>query len=98
MYREIEEKANMDRRTGLYNHSYFENVLETELNISRSQNTPLSLALIDIDDFKKYNDHFGHLKGDQLLGFLGEILKKGNFRLQYYRLPLWRRRIHAAYA
>lgn len=76
MYRKIEEKANMDRRTGLYNHSYFENALETELNIARSQNTPLSLALIDIDDFKKYNDHFGHLKGDQLLGFLGEILKK----------------------
>ncbi|MGM1022047.1 MAG: bifunctional diguanylate cyclase/phosphohydrolase [Bacillota bacterium] len=76
MYREIEEKANMDRRTGLYNHSYFENALETELNIARTHNTPLSLALIDIDDFKKYNDHFGHLKGDQLLGFLGEILKK----------------------
>ncbi|MGP0579705.1 bifunctional diguanylate cyclase/phosphohydrolase [Paenibacillus peoriae] len=76
LYREIEEKANMDRRTGLYNHSYFENTLEAELNISRSENTPLSLALIDIDDFKKYNDHFGHLKGDQLLGFLGEFLKK----------------------
>ncbi|MDO7906797.1 diguanylate cyclase [Paenibacillus sp. JX-17] len=76
MYRKIEEKANMDRRTGLFNHSYFENILEVEMHKAKAEGTPLTLALIDIDDFKKYNDHFGHLKGDQLLGFLGERLKQ----------------------
>ncbi|MDP4096042.1 diguanylate cyclase [Paenibacillus sp. P96] len=76
MFRDVEEKSIMDRRTGLYNHSYFENVLESELSAARKDKLPLSLALIDIDDFKKYNDQFGHLKGDQLLGFLGNLLKK----------------------
>ncbi|WP_054957735.1 bifunctional diguanylate cyclase/phosphohydrolase [Paenibacillus dakarensis] len=75
MYNEIQEKAIKDQRTGLYNHSYFENLLDEEIKNARTLNTPLSLAMIDIDDFKKYNDQFGHLKGDMLLGFLGNFLK-----------------------
>ncbi|AHV95244.1 bifunctional diguanylate cyclase/phosphohydrolase [Paenibacillus sabinae] len=76
MYRDIEERANRDPRTGLFNHSYFEVVLEEEMRKSRSTGSSLSLAMIDIDDFKKYNDHFGHLKGDGLIVFLAELLKK----------------------
>jgi diguanylate cyclase (GGDEF)-like protein len=76
MFRDVEEKSIVDRRTGLYNHSFFENALESELKAAKKDKLPLSLALIDIDDFKKYNDQFGHLKGDQLLGFLGNLLKK----------------------
>ncbi|CAM4209328.1 bifunctional diguanylate cyclase/phosphohydrolase [Paenibacillus typhae] len=75
MYRSIEERANTDQRTGLFNHSYFEEVLEQEIQKSRSSGTPLSLAMIDLDDFKKYNDHFGHLQGDKLISFVGELLK-----------------------
>lgn len=52
MYQSIEEKANSDQRTGLFNHSYFENMLEIELNTARTQGTPLCLGLLDIDDFK----------------------------------------------
>lgn len=75
MYNEIQEKAIKDQRTGLFNHSYFESLLDTEMKKSKTAGTPLSLAMIDIDDFKKYNDQFGHLKGDLLLGFLGKFLK-----------------------
>lgn len=75
MYRSIEERANTDQRTGLFNHSYFEEVLEQEIQKSRSSGAPLSLAMIDLDDFKKYNDHFGHLQGDKLITFVGETLK-----------------------
>ncbi|UQZ34491.1 HD family phosphohydrolase [Paenibacillus sp. PK3_47] len=75
MYRSIEERANTDQRTGLFNHSYFEEVLEQEIQKSRSAGTPLSLAMIDLDDFKKYNDHYGHLQGDKLITFVGETLK-----------------------
>lgn len=75
MYRRIEERANTDQRTGLYNHSYFEEVLEQEIQKSRSSGAPLSLAMIDLDDFKKYNDHFGHLQGDKLIAFVGETLR-----------------------
>lgn len=75
MYQQIQEKAIKDQRTGLYNHSYFENLLEMEIKKAKTSNDMLSLAMIDIDDFKKYNDQFGHLKGDMLLGFLGNFLK-----------------------
>ncbi|MGR6541548.1 bifunctional diguanylate cyclase/phosphohydrolase [Paenibacillus tundrae] len=74
MYQSIEEKANTDQRTKLFNHSYFETMLENELSEARRLGTPLSLGLIDIDDFKKYNDRFGHLQGDSLLAFFGEFL------------------------
>lgn len=75
MYNEVQEKAIKDQRTGLYNHSYFESLLEDEIKKAKASQSPLSLAMIDIDDFKKYNDQFGHLKGDMLLGFLGNYLK-----------------------
>ncbi|WP_342571672.1 diguanylate cyclase [Paenibacillus sp. FSL R5-0749] len=76
MYQTIEEKANTDQRTGLFNHSYFESMLENELTAARTQGTPLCLGLIDIDDFKKYNDRFGHLQGDSLLALLGDFLMR----------------------
>lgn len=76
MYQTIEEKANTDQRTGLFNHSYFESMLENELTNARTQGTPLCLGLIDIDDFKKYNDRFGHLQGDSLLALLGDFLMR----------------------
>lgn len=76
MYQTIEEKANTDQRTGLFNHSYFESMLENELTTARMQGTPLCLGLIDIDDFKKYNDRFGHLQGDSLLALLGDFLMR----------------------
>ncbi|MBO2945863.1 diguanylate cyclase [Paenibacillus sp. F411] len=74
MYNDIQEKATRDQRTGLFNHSYFESLLDEEIVKASQNDTPLSLVMIDIDDFKKYNDQFGHLKGDMLLGFLGHFL------------------------
>ena len=76
LYQQIQEKAIKDQRTGLFNHSYFENLLDSEIKKVKASNEQLSLALIDIDDFKKYNDQFGHLKGDMLLAFLGNFLKQ----------------------
>jgi diguanylate cyclase (GGDEF)-like protein len=80
MYRSIEERANTDQRTGLFNHSYFEEALEQEIQKSRTAGTALSLAMIDLDDFKKYNDHFGHLQGDKLIAFFGETLKSESLK------------------
>lgn len=76
MYLQLQERAIRDQRTGLFNHSYFESLLEDEIRQARSEGSPLSLVMIDIDDFKRYNDHFGHLEGDKLLGLLGSILKE----------------------
>jgi diguanylate cyclase (GGDEF)-like protein/putative nucleotidyltransferase with HDIG domain len=76
IYEDISKKATIDYRTGLYNHGYFEEHLELKLKEAKDMNVPLSLVLMDIDDFKKYNDHFGHYEGDQLLEFIGQHLKK----------------------
>lgn len=75
LYYSVSERAIRDQRTGLYNHSYFEDALEAELKRCRQEPHQFALALLDLDDFKKYNDAYGHLKGDQLLEFIGGIFR-----------------------
>ncbi|MEF3355207.1 diguanylate cyclase [Paenibacillus sp. GYB006] len=76
LYHQILDRSNLDQRTGLYNHSYFESSLENHIKEAKKNDSSLTLAMIDIDDFKKYNDSFGHLKGDLLISFLGSMLKE----------------------
>ncbi|MCM3585216.1 diguanylate cyclase [Mesobacillus maritimus] len=75
LYKEVAHKANIDDLTGLYNHGAFKEHLEKEVRIARETGQPLSVAILDIDDFKKYNDLYGHLQGDQLLKKFGNLLK-----------------------
>ena len=72
-----------DPLTGLGNHRHFHDRLERELSDSRAQGYPLSLCLVDIDDFKRINDRFGHPGGDQVLAQLATNLRRGGeaFRL-----------------
>ncbi|MDD4774199.1 MAG: diguanylate cyclase [Eubacteriales bacterium] len=63
----LTEYANLDGLTGVYNHRYFYECLGRLSEESTNNNTPLSLLIMDIDYFKKYNDIFGHKKGDELL-------------------------------
>jgi two-component system cell cycle response regulator len=62
--------------TGLYNHAYFMRFLELELKRSIRQGYPTALIMLDIDDFKKYNDALGHLAGDFILRELAQVIKK----------------------
>ena len=73
--KELEELSIKDGLTGLFNHRYFYNRMKEELNRAKRNNTKLSLLLIDLDDFKHYNDKHGHLQGDDLLKTLGEIIR-----------------------
>lgn len=75
-YHAVSEKAKRDSLTGLNNHGYFKELLEKATATARQSGVPLSLAILDLDDFKKYNDTYGHLKGDQLLRELSTILEK----------------------
>jgi diguanylate cyclase (GGDEF)-like protein len=75
MYSKMSERANTDQRTGLYSHSYFEEKLDEFIREAREQDIPLSLVMLDLDDFKKYNDSFGHPQGDRLLAFFGQLVK-----------------------
>ena len=74
--RELIQLARTDGLTGLYNQRHFYSVLETEINRARRQGRALSLLLVDVDDFKRYNDRFGHLAGDAALTRIASCLKK----------------------
>ncbi|MFD3447583.1 diguanylate cyclase [Microbacteriaceae bacterium 4G12] len=84
LYQETNNKANKDHLTGLSNHGFFKDKLEEEVKIANKTHRSLSLALLDIDDFKKYNDLHGHLQGDQLLKFFGSLLKSNADMHNYF--------------
>ncbi len=65
-----------DGLTRLYNHIYLKRFLDLEVKRSLRYRYPVSLILIDIDDFKKHNDTLGHLAGDTILRELSEVLKR----------------------
>jgi diguanylate cyclase (GGDEF)-like protein len=72
-----------DPLTNLGNHRHFHERLQRELAQAEEKSQPLSLCLIDIDDFKRINDRFGHPAGDGVLGQVGKRLRQGGeaFRL-----------------
>lgn len=65
-----------DPLTGLYNRRYLEETLERELIRARRRGSPLSLVMIDVDHFKRFNDTFGHAAGDAVLEHLGRMLRE----------------------
>ena len=65
--RQLLRLASIDGLTGLANRRSFDETLDEEWRRARRNRTPLSLALIDIDFFKRYNDHYGHQAGDDCL-------------------------------
>jgi diguanylate cyclase (GGDEF)-like protein len=69
-------KAHTDTLTSLWNHGYFQYRLDEELLKAKSKNYPISILMIDLDDFKKFNDTYGHIQGDEALRKVSEQLKK----------------------
>lgn len=65
-----------DGLTRLYNHRYFQDYLNSEINRCRREKSCFSIIFADLDNFKKYNDINGHLEGDNLLRTLALMLKK----------------------
>jgi two-component system cell cycle response regulator len=72
---EIRRLSITDDLTELYNHRHFFKALESELVRMKRQKTTLSLLMLDIDQFKRYNDLYGHLEGDNALRKVGEIVR-----------------------
>ena len=72
-----------DPLTGLGNHRHFHERLQRELLSAEEQAMPLTLCFVDIDDFKKVNDRYGHPSGDRVLSQVGARLRQGGeaFRL-----------------
>jgi len=65
-----------DQLTGLYNRRHMLDVAEKEIHMSRKTGLPLSILLMDVDDFKIFNDTYGHAAGDVVLQSIGTIIKE----------------------
>ncbi len=71
----LEQQSFLDGLTGLWNRSYLDRRLESELNVALRYGRPLSLVIADIDHFKRVNDTYGHLFGDVVLQGIAESLR-----------------------
>lgn len=71
----LQNVANMDMLTGIYNRRRMNEEIENEINFCKQNNTNFSIAICDIDDFKKINDTYGHDCGDIVLKEISDILK-----------------------
>lgn len=63
-----------DSLTGLHNHRYFKQYFKQEMGRAKRYRKPLSIIMMDVDDFKSFNDSFGHAAGDLLLGSMGALI------------------------
>lgn len=72
-YREL---SLTDELTGLFNARHFFRQVQTEVERATRYNSSLSLCVLDIDNFKQYNDTYGHLNGDAVLTELGRVIRK----------------------
>jgi diguanylate cyclase (GGDEF)-like protein len=75
LYARLEQKSRIDTLTGLFNRHYFEERLKEELSRHSRYGDVFSIFMIDLDNFKAYNDVYGHPAGDVLLGQIGRIIK-----------------------
>ncbi|MFT0531936.1 diguanylate cyclase [Castellaniella hirudinis] len=73
--RQLTQLSSTDGLTGLANRRQFDQVLSSGFALSRRNQTPLSLLMIDVDWFKRYNDTYGHLEGDVVLQRLARVLR-----------------------
>lgn len=72
----LEQRAHLDGLTELGNRFALQDTLPMKLASSRQKGTPLAVLIVDIDHFKKINDHFGHAAGDEVLRRMGWLLRK----------------------
>lgn len=72
----LDKLAQLDSLTEVYNHGYFQGYLENEISLSARKDTTLSLILADVDDFKIFNDKYGHQTGDFILKELCKVIRQ----------------------
>lgn len=76
LYQALQRQAQTDGLTGLYNYRHFQSRLREESARFRRYGTPLSMLMLDVDDFKRFNDEFGHQMGDEALISLANVLRQ----------------------
>lgn len=77
---ELERLTRIDGLTGLGNRRYFDEYLAAEWKRCQRTQSPLSVLMIDVDHFKRYNDAYGHLAGDDVLKQVARVIQEGSTR------------------
>jgi len=72
----VQRQAVTDELTGLFNHRRFQEVVDSEVERARRFETPLGVVMLDIDNFKRVNDTYGHQQGDLVLREVSRVLKE----------------------
>lgn len=75
LHRQAREMADTDLLTGLRNHAHFQHHLRWEADRAGARHKPLSMIMLDLDNFKTVNDRYGHQKGDEVLRRVGKLLR-----------------------
>jgi diguanylate cyclase (GGDEF)-like protein/PAS domain S-box-containing protein len=76
LHAELEMRAITDGLTGLYNHAHFYQRLSEEIDRSKRHGYPLAVVMMDIDNFKQFNDSRGHQAGDEMLHLIADCVRK----------------------
>jgi diguanylate cyclase len=74
--RELENLANLDPLTGLQNVRHLHDTITRQIRVAQRRHEPLTIAYLDVNDFKLINDTHGHLSGDEVLRGIGAAIKK----------------------
>ncbi|MDM6887951.1 GGDEF domain-containing protein, partial [Enterobacter cloacae] len=74
--KELKIIASEDALTGLFNRRTFDEKILSEIATCADNDTPISILIVDVDYFKKYNDNYGHPEGDRCLTLLGNSLRE----------------------
>lgn len=80
LQKELQDLSFKDSLTGVANRRHFDSLMEDEWKAARRDQRPLSMLMIDIDFFKLYNDHYGHIQGDECLRRVARALGSGALR------------------
>jgi diguanylate cyclase (GGDEF)-like protein len=75
-HEQVEQRSKLDSLTGLYNHGNFLSLLATHLDGAALEGRQLGLIMLDVDNFKQYNDRYGHQVGDSVLVALSDAMRK----------------------
>lgn len=83
LYEQMVIRSHSDSLTNLWNHGYFQHTLQIETKKAKETNQPLCIIMVDIDDFKQYNDSIGHQAGDEILKVIAKLLQDHSRRMDW---------------
>ena len=83
LYEHTLVRAHKDALTDLWNHGYFQHVFDEKLRTAKLNMSYLTLIMVDIDNFKNYNDTWGHQKGDDILAKISKVIIESSRKIDF---------------